>query len=254
MKGLDEITLSNMTVRCIVGAYRSERMTPQFVKIDLSLFLDSRRASRSDRLLLTIDYSELNGEIQFLLESSRFNLLESAAEAVARYVLAPPLKGSRRPELCSASVRMTKLHPLNTGAVPVLKINRSREEMAFAVEERRFGEVDVVFETHHCGIYRLRVKPRGVIPTHVHRTMEEAEMVLGGGLLLQNEPAQRGIAHRWPKEFPHRYENYTDQEQTILCIDRPAFMPEDEILVDDPPGSLETLEAHRYYDPRSYHE
>lgn len=253
MTDLDEIILLNMTVRCIVGAYRSERMTPQFVKIDLSLFLDTRTASKSDRLLDTIDYSELNGEVQFLLESSRFNLLESAAEAVARYVLAPPLKGSRRAEVRSTTVQMTKLHPLNTGAVPILKVHRTRDEIAFAVEERRFGEVDVVFETHHCGIYRLRVKPKGIIPTHVHRTMEEAEMVLGGGLLLQNEPVQRGIAHRWPKEFPHRYENYTDQEQVILCIDRPAFIPEDEILVDAPPGSLETLEAHRYYDPRSYH-
>ena len=38
----------------------------------------------------------------------------------------------------------------------------------------------------------------------------EAELVMSRGLLLQGQPVDGGIAHLWPLEFVHQYDNPTD--------------------------------------------
>ena len=119
--------------------------------------------------------------------------------------------------------------------------------MRYDVEEKSFGEVDVIHATKGCGIYRLRVAPKRSIPTHEHRVMEERELILGDGLLLQGRRVEPGTAFSWPKGLAHRYENPTDTEQTILCVDRPAFLVEDEIEVKEPEGGLVLVEGQRYY-------
>ena len=45
------------------------------------------------------------------------------------------------------------------------------------------GTVDVIHETREAGIYRLNVAPGRSIPLHVHRRMQESEMVITAGLL-----------------------------------------------------------------------
>jgi dihydroneopterin aldolase len=96
-------------------------------------------------------------------------------------------------------------------------------------------------------VYRERISPRTVLPTHVHHHLDESELVLGDGLLLQGAPVTAGLAHTWPRGFPHRYENVTDLEQSFLCIDRPAFIPSDEVEVDVPVDKLTRTEAVRFF-------
>ena len=55
------------------------------------------------------------------------------------------------------------------------------------------------------------------------------------------------MAHTWPRNFPHRYENRTDLEQSFLCIDRPAFIPTDEIEVEIPLADLKRTEGMRFF-------
>ena len=62
--------------------------------------------------------------------------------------------------------------------------------------------------------------------------MEEGELVISDGLLLQNEPVKSGVAHQWPKGFVHEYENSSDTERSILCVNAPKFIPSDERLVE----------------------
>ena len=78
-----------MTVECVICVYGGERHRTQPVTVKLELFLDTRGASTAG-LSGTVDYARLAGEVRFLLESCRFKLLETAAEALARYILAPP--------------------------------------------------------------------------------------------------------------------------------------------------------------------
>lgn len=244
---LDVIEIHGLRADCIVGVYPAERMAAQPLVVDLSLAFDTRRAGREGNLEASIDYARLAGEVRFLLAASHFRLLESAAEALSRYVLAPPTQDAPRAQVTEATVRLTKPNALPGEAVPSIRIHRTAAETKIEVEKNDFGEVDVIHETEGCGVYRLRVAPGRSIPTHVHRIMDEWELVIGAGLLLQGHPVAPGSAFQWPKAFPHRYDNPLGIEQTILCVDRPRFIPEDEVEVAVPTEELRRIEPTSYY-------
>ncbi len=244
---MDRLSLTGLSVDCIVGVYPTERERPQPLMVDISLGLDTRPAAIDGRLRDTVDSARLWGEIRFLLTASRFALLESAAEAVARYVLLPPSADAPRGRVEEVTVRLAKPHALAGAGLPALEIQRKRSELTVEVEPKKWGAVDVVFVTSGCGVYRLRVAPGATIPTHVHREMDESELVLGAGLLLQGNRVQPGTAFRWPRGFAHRYDNPGPTEQSILCVDRPRFIPEDEVEVSGAPHPLGELEPTSYF-------
>ncbi len=244
---LDVIELRGLTVDCIVGVFNRERFVAQPLRLDVALFLDTRAAATGGKLANTVNYGRLAGELRFLLEACRFELLESAVEAVCRYVLAPPTQDAPHAQVHAATVRVTKPQALGGHVVPSLQVHRTAEEMEYQREEKPFGRVDIIHEGAGYGVYRLRVKPGGTIVTHVHRQMEESELVLGPGMLLQGKPVERGMAFHWPQGFPHRYDNPTAIEQTVLCVDRPSFIPSDEVEVEPPPEGLAPAKGVSYY-------
>ena len=244
---LDRLSLRGMRFDCIVGLWDFERNTPQPVELDVTLYLDTREAALHAKLVRTVDYSRLLGELRFILTASRFRLLESATEAVAAWILAPPSADVPRPQVEAVDVRLSKLVALSGVAVPTLEIHRTRADFPIKTEVKTFGFVDIVFETEECGIYRERIAPKAVLPTHVHRRLDESELVLGSGLLLQGQPVAAGLSHSWPRDFPHRYENTTDIEQSFLCIDRPAFIHTDEVEVEVPVSRLSRPEPVRFF-------
>jgi len=244
---LDRLSLRGMRFDCIVGLFDFERNTPQPVELDVTLHFDTREAARHGKLASTIDYSRLLGELRFILVAGRFRLLESAAEAVAAWMLAPPSQDVPRPMVERVDVKLSKLVALSGKAVPTLEIQRQRSDFTMVTETKSFGFVDIVFETKECGVYRERITPRTVLPTHVHHHLDESELVLGDGLLLQGQPVAAGTAHTWPRGYPHRYENVTDIEQSFICIDRPAFIPTDEVEVDVPVEKLTRTEPTRFF-------
>lgn len=247
MKPLDKLSLRGMRFDCIVGLFDFERNTPQPVELDVSLYFDTRAAAHHEKLNDTVDYSRLLGELRFVLTAGRFRLIESAAEAVAAWILMPPSADVPRPQVQEVDVRLSKLVALSGKAVPTLEIHRTRADFPVRTETKAFGFVDIVFETKECGVYRERIHPRTVLPTHVHQHLDESELVLGSGLLLQGHPAAAGLAHSWPRGFAHRYENVTDTEQSFLCIDRPAFIPTDEVEVPVPIAQLQRPEPVRFF-------
>jgi dihydroneopterin aldolase len=248
---MDSLHLTGLVTNSLIGVYPSEQTLRQPLRLDLTLLLDTRKAGRTDRLKYTIDYARLSGEIRFLLEKARFSLLESAAEALASYVLAPSPPGLNRVPIQGAVVELSKTRARNGSLSTTVKIQRSRDDIPMEVEERPFGKVDILYASKKCGIYRLRIAPGRSIPTHVHRIMDESEMILTKGVLLQGNVPLIGSARDWPKDFPHRYDNPTEKEQVILCIDRPRFIPEDEILVDVPLDGLRDIAAEKFYNPQS---
>ena len=243
---LDAIELRGVRTDCIVGVYPEERRTVQTLQVDLALFLDTRAAAKGAGLEASLDYARLAGEIRFLLETCRFRLLETAAEALCSYILAPCTADAPHAQVEAVSVRLTKPCALGGDAIPSLEVHRVREEMEYEVERKSWGEVDVLHASQGCGIYRLRVAPGASIPTHVHRAMEERELILGPNLLLQGRPVAPGSAFRWPKDLPHRYDNPAAVEGTILCVDRPAFLPHDEVVVEHE-GELPWVEPVLFY-------
>ena len=115
--------------------------------------------------------------------------------------------------------------------------------MQYAAEDKPFGQVDIIHEGAGYGIYRLRIRPGGSISPHAHQMMEESELVLGAGLRLQGKPVVRGMAFRWPRGFVHGYDNPSPGVPTVLCVDRPRFIPSDEVETVVPTEALRPLEG-----------
>jgi len=237
-KHYDRLALRGMRFDCIIGLCDHERVEPQPVELDVVLHFHMRRAAHEGRIAHTIDYARVVGELRFILVAARFLLLESAAEALAAWLLMPPSLDVPRPQVEEVEVRLAKPRALGGRAVPEITVRRQRSDFPPNLETKTFGFVDVIFESPECGVYRERVSPRTVLPTHVHRHIDEMELALGGGLLLQGAPVAAGVAHEWPRDHAHRWENPTDVEQSFLCVDRPKFIHTDEIEVDVPVHEL----------------
>lgn len=244
---MDRLRLCGLRVDCIVGVYPSERDTPQPLGVDLELRLDTRPAALDAKLKDTVDYARLWGELCFLLQASRFLLLESAAEALARYILAPPPPDAPHAQVQEVVVRLSKPQALSGAGVPSLEIVRGVGDFPVEVEERPFGKTDVIFVTRGCGIYRLHVAPGRAIETHEHHRMDESELVLSDGLLLQGRPVAAGTGRHWPRGYPHRYDNPTAGDKTILCVNRPSFLPSDLVPVETAAAGLRDLDATAFF-------
>lgn len=103
------------------------------------------------------------------------------------------------------------------------------DEIEIQKETNEFGSVDIIYEQDAYGIYRLLIAPNKQIPPHFHKQMDEIELILGNDLLLQNKKVKAGLCVHWPKNFLHTYQNTSNKTQLVLCIDKPKFIPQDEI-------------------------
>ena len=235
---MDLIELNGFSVDCVIGTYPRERNVPQPLRLDLSMGLSTEQAARKEMLSASVDYSAIAAQLGFLLRSCDFRMLETAAHALARYLLAPPALGEKRAQIEWVGLRLTKPLALGGAATPSLYIERDRHWVSIEQEQKPFGVVDIIHETRDASIYRLNMAPGSIIPLHVHRIMREAEMVLSDGLLCQREPIAVGAVHYWPTGAAHCYENPSDRYQTILCVDSPHFIESDEVVVQGEPARV----------------
>ena len=235
---MDCIELSGLEVDCVVGTYPRERHVPQRLRLDVSMYLSTETAARREALSASVDYAAIAAQLAFLLRSCEFRMLETAAHALARYLLAPPALGERRAQLERLKLRLTKPFALGTTTLPSLEIERDRHWVSLQHEDKPFGLVEIIHETKDAGIYRLNVAPGRKIPLHIHEQMRESELVLSDGLLCQHRPVPAGAVHRWPKGARHCYENPTERYQSILCVDAPRFIESDEIEIEGEPDMI----------------
>jgi dihydroneopterin aldolase len=238
---MDCIELNGLEVDCVVGIYPRERHMPQRVRLDLGMYLSTELAAREEMISGSIDYSALAQQIGFLLRSCEFRMIETAAHALARYLLAPPAPDERRAQIERLRLRLTKPFALGQTAQPSLLIERDRNWVEITREPKPYGFVEVIHETRDAGIYRRSIAPGASIPLHQHTQMREAEMVLTEGLLCQQKPIPAGAAHRWPQGAAHGYDNPTDRYQSILCVESPRFIASDEQAVSGEPAEVTPL-------------
>lgn len=235
----DSLRIDGLELQCVIGIYPHERERPQPLIVDLELVLDTRLAATTGALEQSVHYALVASEAFFVLTHGQFGLLETAAHALARWILLPPAPGEARSAVDAVQVRLTKPEALGGRARPSLSIRRTAGEMRYEREEKSWGWVDIVHESERAGIYRLNIAPGGGIPLHVHRAMREAEMVLSDGLLCQGRATAVGSTFRWPLDAPHGYDNPSERHQSLLCIDRPRFDPADEIVVQGEPARID---------------
>jgi len=84
----DRIDIVGLSVPAIIGIFGWERKRRQRVLLHVTLFADTRRAARTDRIEDALDYKKVSRRLREFVEGSRFFLLERLAGEVARLLLA----------------------------------------------------------------------------------------------------------------------------------------------------------------------
>jgi 7,8-dihydroneopterin aldolase/epimerase/oxygenase len=84
----DRIVLDGMTFQGTHGVYPEEHTTPQRFEVDVELALNLQPAGLSDDLAQTLDYGRVFETCRQIVESTRFDLIEALAEAIAHELLA----------------------------------------------------------------------------------------------------------------------------------------------------------------------
>ena len=83
--------IKNLKVRCIIGVNTYEREHEQEIRMQLFLWTDIAKASRSDNLEDALDYRAIYDEVVRRVEHSKFYLIERLAYEVATICLQHPL-------------------------------------------------------------------------------------------------------------------------------------------------------------------
>jgi len=84
----DRIVLDGMVFHGTHGVYPEEQLQPQPFEVDVELALNLQPAGLNDDLEQTVDYSRVFETCRQIVESTRFNLVEAIAEAIAHELLA----------------------------------------------------------------------------------------------------------------------------------------------------------------------
>ncbi|MCS7223941.1 MAG: dihydroneopterin aldolase [Armatimonadetes bacterium] len=107
MKGL--LIVKGLTTLSRVGCLPTEQKVPQPIEVDLELELELGRAAAEDSLRDALDYRRVCDLTRSLLENNSYRLLEAAAFAIAKEVLAC------FPQVQRVKLQIRKPHP----AIPV---------------------------------------------------------------------------------------------------------------------------------------
>mgnify|MGYP001410290608 CR=1 FL=1 len=83
----DEIIISDLNIRTVIGVNDWERKVLQDVMINITLFVDIATASATDHINDTTDYKAITKRVIDYAEKSSFQLIESLIEEIAKLVL-----------------------------------------------------------------------------------------------------------------------------------------------------------------------
>ncbi len=120
---LDQIMITDLLARGIIGINKDEREKPQDILINLVLFVDTRKAGQSDNLEDSVNYRTIAKRVQALAETAARKTVEALAADVAALCLA------------EAGVKKVRVRVEKPGAVRFsrsvgVEIERAREDLA----------------------------------------------------------------------------------------------------------------------------
>ena len=84
---MDKIFLTALTTEAVIGIFDWEREVKQAIALDLEMSADIRRAAKSDRIEDTLNYKAVAKRVLAFVQDSRYQLVETLAEEVARLIL-----------------------------------------------------------------------------------------------------------------------------------------------------------------------
>jgi dihydroneopterin aldolase len=84
---MDKIFLRELTTEAVIGIFDWEREVKQTIALYLEMSADIRRAARSDSIGDTLNYKAVAKRVLAYVKETRFQLVETLSEEVARLIL-----------------------------------------------------------------------------------------------------------------------------------------------------------------------
>lgn len=84
---MDSIQLTGIRSYGYTGYLAEEQVLGQWFEVDVTLWLDLSVAGKSDRITDTIDYRRIISNVQQLIKTSKFALVEKLATEIAKSIL-----------------------------------------------------------------------------------------------------------------------------------------------------------------------
>jgi 7,8-dihydroneopterin aldolase/epimerase/oxygenase len=112
--------LKNLRVDCIIGIYPHERAATQTVYLDIDLDYDFAAPSASDAIADAVDYDGIAASVTTLLQSARFQLIETMAERAAALLLAEV------PVATAVRIEVRKPAAVPAAACSFVRVERTR--------------------------------------------------------------------------------------------------------------------------------
>lgn len=207
---LDVITLRELSVHCVIGVHPEEKIRTQALNIDVKLFLDARPAALSGILARTVDYSLVAKQISFILTHSRFRLLESAAEALAVFLLSP-----LDPEgdlIQAVEIEIHKPEALQGLAIPSIRIFREQADRASWIKTASpFG---ILFQVPEAVMERRLVPAGGEL--FCDESDDLALMTESSGLMLGGNVLTIGSCFKSTQRIV--LANPLDEDRSVLAV------------------------------------
>lgn len=116
---MDKIIIKNLQSKCIIGDYDWERKRPQKISLNLEMEADLSQAIENDALgPEVLDYNRLAKEVLTFVEQSKYQLIETLADAVALLAL-------KKFPISSIKVRLTKPSAIKAADAAIVEVVRS---------------------------------------------------------------------------------------------------------------------------------
>jgi dihydroneopterin aldolase len=112
--------LKELHVDCIVGIHPHERVQTQTVLLDIELDYDFAPAAGSDAIPDAVDYDVVASSVTELLQTRRFQLIETMAEQAAAMLLA------RVPAVSAVRLEVRKPAAVPAAAYSFVRVERRR--------------------------------------------------------------------------------------------------------------------------------
>lgn len=101
-----EILIQNLTFKCIIGILKSERVTPQKVKLDLSLHVKKNK--------MYIDYAKVALLVEKVYKKHSFYTVEESLEYLCKFLKA---KYPKIDKICIKIIKPQALKNCDVGAM-----------------------------------------------------------------------------------------------------------------------------------------
>ncbi|MGB1204129.1 MAG: dihydroneopterin aldolase [Chitinophagales bacterium] len=112
------IDIQNLSIQCIIGILPNERIQKQELLLNIAVDYDFAKAKNSEHITDAVDYTKIAESVENLLVSQKYQLIETAVEAIAELLF------HKWPQLEKCSIQIKKPSAIANADFAAVKIVR----------------------------------------------------------------------------------------------------------------------------------